>query len=93
MLGDAVRGVKLMMLLQLLSRVVTFGLNTLVVRQVAPEVVGAAAQLQLITNLTLFFSREAVPSSHPAHFARAPRSAPAGKCGIGSPSMVRSPRG
>ncbi len=60
MLGDAVRGVKLMMLLQLLSRVVTFGLNTLVVRQVAPEVVGAAAQLQLITNLTLFFSREAV---------------------------------
>jgi oligosaccharide translocation protein RFT1 len=60
MLGDAVRGVKLMMLLQLLSRVVTFGLNALVVRQVAPEVVGVAAQLQLITNLTLFFSREAV---------------------------------
>ncbi len=60
MLGDAVRGVKLMVLLQLLTRVVTFGLNTLVLRGVDTAVVGAASQLQLITNLTLFFSREAV---------------------------------
>lgn len=58
-LGVAVSGAKLMVLLQLVTRVATFVLNALVVRHVAPEVVGSAAQLQLITAVTLFLSREA----------------------------------
>jgi oligosaccharide translocation protein RFT1 len=60
MLGNAVSGVKFTVSLQLLTRVFTFVLNTLVLRQVASSVFGLAAQLQLITNLTLFLSREAV---------------------------------
>jgi hypothetical protein len=60
MLGNAVSGVKWLVLLQLLTRVFTFVLNALVLRQVSSEVFGVAAQLQVITNLTLFFSREAV---------------------------------
>ncbi len=60
MLGNAVSGVKLMVSLQLLSRVFTFVLNALVLRQVSSEVFGAAAQLQAVSNLVLFFSREGV---------------------------------
>ena len=58
--SKAVRGVQFMVSLQLATRVLTFGLNTFVLRHAAPEILGAASQLQLVLNLTLFLSREAV---------------------------------
>ena len=58
--GRAVSGAKYLISSQLLTRIFTFSLNTVVLRHVSPEVFGAAFQLQLITNLTLYFSRESV---------------------------------
>ena len=38
--AKAVRGIQLMVALQIATRVITFGLNTFVLRHVAPEVLG-----------------------------------------------------
>jgi O-antigen/teichoic acid export membrane protein len=53
-------GFKYLVSLQLATRVATFGLNTAVLRYVDPHVFGAASQLQMITNITLFISRESI---------------------------------
>lgn len=55
-----VSGFQYLMGLQLATRISTFVLNTAVLRRVEPSVFGAATQLQTITNLTLFASREAL---------------------------------
>lgn len=45
---------------QFFSKLVTFGLNQIVLRFVGPEVFGANSQLELLINTILFFSREAI---------------------------------
>lgn len=60
MTDKLVSGLKYLMGLQLATRMATFALNTAVLRHVEPAVFGAAMQMQTITNLALFVSREAL---------------------------------
>lgn len=55
----ASRGASLLMLVQMISKFLTFGLNQLLVRLVSPTLFGTAAYLELLYSTTLFFSREA----------------------------------
>lgn len=59
LLGASLRGTSYLIGLQLISRVLTFGLNTLILRYTSPSVFGfATIQLELLLNTILFLCRE-----------------------------------
>lgn len=53
-------GASFLIAAQFFSKLITFSLNQLILRFVGPEVFGTNAQLELIINTVLFFSREAI---------------------------------
>jgi oligosaccharide translocation protein RFT1 len=55
---SAARGTSYLILIQVVSRVLTFASNQLVLRRLSPEVFGVATQLELYYITVLFFSRE-----------------------------------
>ncbi|SCU81600.1 LAFA_0C06084g1_1 [Lachancea sp. 'fantastica'] len=59
-LQKSTEGVTLLMFTQLFGKVVTFLLNTLLVRYLSPKVFGINAFLEFLLSTVLFFSREAV---------------------------------
>ncbi|ORY84416.1 Rft protein-domain-containing protein [Protomyces lactucae-debilis] len=59
LLGASLRGTSYLIGLQLVSRVLTFSLNTLILRYTSPSVFGfATIQLELLLNTILFLCRE-----------------------------------
>lgn len=55
---SAAQGTSYLILIQVVSRVLTFASNQLVLRRLSPEVFGVATQLELYYITVLFFSRE-----------------------------------
>ncbi|KAG7194969.1 Oligosaccharide translocation protein rft1 [Scheffersomyces spartinae] len=53
-------GVSWLMMVQVVSKLLTFVLNQLLIRFISPKVFGVSAYLEFIVNVILFFSREAV---------------------------------
>ncbi|SCU99910.1 LANO_0F04302g1_1 [Lachancea nothofagi CBS 11611] len=62
-LQKSTRGVTFLIFGQLFSKVVTFLLNTLLVRYLSPKVFGINAFLEFLLSTVLFFSREAIRMS------------------------------
>ncbi|CAR30375.1 Oligosaccharide translocation protein RFT1 [Lachancea thermotolerans] len=63
MLKRSAKGVTFLMFSQLFSKIVTFILNTLLVRYLSPRVFGINAFLEFLLSTVLFFSREAIRMS------------------------------
>ncbi|SCU83520.1 LAME_0C05468g1_1 [Lachancea meyersii CBS 8951] len=59
-LQKSTRGVTFLMFSQLFAKVVTFLLNTLLVRYLSPKVFGINAFMEFLLSTVLFFSREAI---------------------------------
>lgn len=53
-------GVSWLMLVQVVSKLLTFVLNQLLIRFISPKVFGVSSYLEFVVNVILFFSREAV---------------------------------
>ncbi|SCU91307.1 LADA_0F09208g1_1 [Lachancea dasiensis] len=62
-LQKSTRGVTFLMFSQLFAKIVTFLLNTLLVRYLSPKVFGINAFLEFLLSTVLFFSREAIRMS------------------------------
>ncbi|KAJ5760067.1 hypothetical protein N7520_007223 [Penicillium odoratum] len=60
MLASSATGTTFLILIQLTSRIVTFGSNQLILRTLSPLVLGVAAQLELYQVTILYFSRESI---------------------------------
>lgn len=58
--GSSTRGASLLMLTQMISKLLTFVLNQLLVRMISPSLFGVSAYLEFLYSTILFFSREAV---------------------------------
>lgn len=58
--GTSTRGASLLMLTQMVSKLLTFVLNQLLVRMISPTLFGVSAYLDFLYSTILFFSREAV---------------------------------
>lgn len=56
----AVRGVSLLIVLQILSRAITFFANQLLLRYLTAELLGVSTQLEVYCQSVLFFSRESL---------------------------------
>ncbi|KAJ5672428.1 hypothetical protein N7507_001555 [Penicillium longicatenatum] len=60
MLASSATGTTFLILIQLTSRIFTFGSNQLILRTLSPMVLGIAAQLELYQVTILYFSRESI---------------------------------
>ncbi|KAF2101476.1 oligosaccharide translocation protein RFT1 [Rhizodiscina lignyota] len=58
--ASAAAGASYLILLQLLSRALTFALNQILLRFLSPELLGISAQLELYSISVLYFSRESI---------------------------------
>ena len=54
------RGASFLILLQIASRALTFIVNQILLRFLTPEILGVAAQLELLSISTLYFARESI---------------------------------
>ena len=54
------RGATFLILLQMGSRAVTFGLNQFLLRFLSPELLGVSVQMELFVISTLYFARESL---------------------------------
>lgn len=59
-LASSATGTTFLILIQLTSRIFTFGSNQLILRTLSPMVLGIAAQLELYQVTILYFSRESI---------------------------------
>lgn len=60
LLNASAAGAAFLVLVQLLSRLLTFVMNQLLIRYLSPTILGEAAQLELYMMTILFFSRESL---------------------------------
>lgn len=58
--ASAAAGASYLILLQILSRALTFALNQILLRFLSPELLGISAQLELYSISVLYFSRESI---------------------------------
>ncbi|KAH0538484.1 hypothetical protein FGG08_004933 [Glutinoglossum americanum] len=60
LLSTSAQGATFLILLQILSRLLTFGVNQLLLRYLSPELLGISTQLELYLISVLYFSRESI---------------------------------
>lgn len=60
LLSRSAEGAKFLILLQVSSRLLTFGVNQLLLRYLSPSLLGISVQLELLTISILYFSRESL---------------------------------
>jgi len=60
LLSRSAEGAKFLILLQVSSRLLTFGVNQLLLRYLSPNHLGVSVQLELLTISILYFSRESL---------------------------------
>lgn len=60
LLSSSVEGAKFLILLQISSRLLTFGVNQILLRYLTPALLGISVQLELLTISILYFSRESL---------------------------------
>jgi hypothetical protein len=59
-LSASAKGATFLILLQVVSRFVTFGVNQILLRFLSPELLGVSAQLELFSISVLYFARESL---------------------------------
>lgn len=59
-MAASARGASFLIVIQIVSRALTFGLNQLILRFLSPTLLGASVQLELYTQSVLYFSRESL---------------------------------
>ena len=79
LLGSSARGASYLILVQIVSRGLTFVVNQVLLRFLSPELLGAASQLELFAVSVLYFAREslrvALQRSQPGDHGSSPESA------------------
>lgn len=60
LLSSSAEGAKFLILLQISSRLLTFGVNQILLRYLTPALLGISVQLELLTISILYFSRESL---------------------------------
>ncbi|KAI9685286.1 MAG: Oligosaccharide translocation protein rft1 [Bathelium mastoideum] len=59
-LSASAKGATFLILLQIGSRALTFGVNQFILRYLSPEILGAAVQLELFSITVIYFARESL---------------------------------